>query len=305
MTPNEVQELCVELKRLMDEASQLQWYLETAPDERDEDEQAEAEQQRDADQMLRVKYVELAGTIMEVHKANFLSGGLQQFVPIMQECLAPGRSANDRCIALYIADDVLEKLGSEGVPVWPVFMDQMVGCIRDDDPWVRQAALYGILYAARIPEFSQFADQATKMVGEIVGQRRTKGDGHKEVSEAAAAALGSLCKGQAGHISGLEQNLVMFLDALPLVQDLDQAGPTHELLMQLVQERQPFFLKHMNKVIRILLDVYNRENSTEALNLSIRLLFRDLGDERLKAMNLPERQRKRVVKIMRDAKKAT
>lgn len=304
MTPNEVQELCIELRRLIEESTQRQWRA-TEDDGLDEDELAEAEEHRDADQMLRVKYAELAGTIMEVHKGHFLPAGLQHFIPVIQECLKSRDNSSDHCLAFYLADDMIDKLGADSVPVWPVFMQQMLRSVGNKDAWVRQAAIYGVLHAAPLSDFAQFADGAAKLLSQMISQPETRREGSREALEAGTAALGHLCKWQASRITGVNAHLLLFLNNLPLEQDLDQAGPTHELLMQFVEEGHALFQEHIAKVLKVFLEVYNRETSSEALNFFIRRLFVQAGDEQLKRMQPPfsQKHRKRIEKILRDARK--
>lgn len=292
------------LRRLIEESTQRQWRA-TQGGELDEDELAEAEEYRDADQLLRVKYAELAGTIMEVHKTHFLPAGLEHFIPVIQECLKSRDNSSDHCLAFYIASDMIDKLGAESVPIWPVFMQQMLRSIRDRDAWVRQAAIYGVLHAAPLSDFAQFADGAANLLSQVISQPEKRREGSREALEAATAALGRLCKWQASRISDVNAYLLLFLNNLPLEEDLDQAGPTHELLMQFVQEGHALFQEQISKVLRVFLEVYNRETSSEALNFFIRRLFVQAGEEQLKQMQPPlsQKHRKRVEKILRDARK--
>ena len=241
MTAEEVQGLCVELRRLIQESTQRQW--ETAAQRGlDEDELAEAEYMRDTDQLLRIKYAELVGSVMQTHPVHFLQAGMPQFVPIMQECLLPSRSASDRCLALYLASDMAEKLGQDSVSVWPVFMSQLMDSMENADPWVRQAAAYGVLHAAKLPAFGQFADRAAKLLGHVLSRPRHAGqEGAKEAAEAAVAALGQLCRSHGAQVQEVNGYLLLFLNGLPLVEDADQASPTHELLMELFQSGHPLF----------------------------------------------------------------
>jgi len=304
LAPSEVQVLCAELRRLIDESTKRQRDTMAAAENLTEDDQAEAEQWRDADVMLRMSYAQVAGAVMEMYKAHFLSGGLQHFVPIMQEYLSAGQGVPERCLALYLVDDIMEKLGRDGVVVWPVFMTQMLESIEDEDAWIRQAAAYGVAYAARIEEFGQFAEQAGRLLAQLVAHPEAKNKENVEATEAAVAALGSLCRWQASHIKSIDHYLVLWLGALPLVHDLEHAGPTHELLMAFVKEGHPIAQSHGGKACRVFLEVYNREVSTEALNQDIRRVFREAGEEKLRhlQLQLSEKQKKKIQKIMRDAK---
>mmetsp|Transcript_56656 Transcript_56656/g.165735 ORF Transcript_56656/g.165735 Transcript_56656/m.165735 type:complete len:1086 (+) Transcript_56656:83-3340(+) len=301
----EVRELCAELRRLAEESTQR--LREAAPAAGlDEDELAEAGQRRDAEQMLRIKYAELAGSVMETHKAHFLQCGLGQLVPLMQECLLPAHDASDRCFALYLASDILEKLGPEGAGTLPVFVGQVLDSLAHDDAWVRQAAAYAVWHAAPLSEFAPFVGRAAALLFSVLGRCEGEGEGQREAAEAGVAALGRVCRLQAGHVEGLDGCLLRFLHGLPLIEDVDQAGPVHELLLELVSEGHPFFRQHAAKVCCVLLEVYNRETSSERLNAGIRHVFRQVGKEQLEQMQPPlsQKQRKKLEKVLRDARRA-
>merc|ERR1719277_1552578 len=102
----------------------------------------------------------------------------------------------------------------------------------------------------------------------------------------------------------MDRCLHAFLDALPLTEDLEQAAPTHELLMEFVNEGHPFFKEHVAKVCKVFVDVYGRDTSSDALNEGIRKVLSQAGEERLRQMKaaFTEKQKKRITKILRDAR---
>lgn len=302
MTPDEVRELCAELRRLLGEHLGPQ---HDAARELDEDEQFAMQQQCDAHHMLRVKCAELAGALMEVHTEHFLLGGMQQLVPVIRASLLPGNTSSDECIGLYIACDMVEKLGQQSVAVWHAFMPQMVEAVANGDAWVRQAAAYGVRHAARLAEFAPFADRASKLLGDVVSHQSAKGEGDCEATEAAVAALGVVCKAHGGRVAGLRLLLLSFLENLPLTEDLDVAAPTHELLMEFVKEGHAFFQEHVGKVCHVFLEIYGRETGDDALDADIRSAFAQAGQERLRQMQPPfsNVQWKKILKIIQESQK--
>lgn len=302
MQLQEVQDLCVGLRTLMEESTQRANSVEST-EGLDEDEQAEVEHQRNSEQMLQTKYAEMAGSVMAVHKAHFVAVGLSQILPIIQQCIVPGRSVSDRCLAIYLADDVVDKLGQDSVAVWPVFMEHMLVAITESDAWVRQAAAYGALHSSAIAEFANYASKTAEQLGKCISHPGARKEGNKEATEAAVAALGALCRRHSEHIAGVDQYLLLFLNKLPLVEDLDQAGPTHELLLEFVQSGLPLFQEHLGRVFRIFLDVYKRDTSTETLNAGIRRMVVDVGEEKLRQVQPPltEGQKRRLLKIAKDS----
>eukprot|EP00933_Yihiella_yeosuensis_P032760 TRINITY_DN2639_c1_g1_i1.p1 TRINITY_DN2639_c1_g1~~TRINITY_DN2639_c1_g1_i1.p1 ORF type:complete len:726 (-),score=176.19 TRINITY_DN2639_c1_g1_i1:283-2190(-) len=309
MTMKEVEELCLEIKQLLEESTKR---LQDSEDLRffDEDDEVEAEAQRGADQSLRLKYAELLGAIMEVHGSHFLKVGFAQFLPMIQECFAPsgGRSptVGDRCLALYLLSDVFEKLGSKGLVPCLGFVDAILESIKDGDAWVRQAAAYAVLHVTKLSEFSKLADRSAQLLAVVIKEPQSRKAGNKEATEAAVAALGQIFRSQEKNLRNPEKLLLLFLQSLPLYEDLNEAGPTHDLLMDLVLEGHQFFSQQQNleKACRVFLDVYNAETSSESLNSNICKVILKAGGEKLGQMHprLDESQQKRLRQIVHEAK---
>merc|ERR1711957_96595 len=112
------------------------------------------------------------------------------------------------------------------------------------------------------------------------------------------------CKGE----TSPEPCLHLFIDGLPLGEDLEQALCTHELLLAFVQEGHPFFQKQWSKIFRIFLEVHDKPGtSTETLNAGIRQLFIEKGETGFRKIQpaLSEKERKRVQKICMDSRTAS
>ncbi|CAK0884201.1 unnamed protein product [Prorocentrum cordatum] len=309
MTEAEVGELCVQVRALLGEATERQVPVpERGPQGEqgwEEDDEAEAEEQREAEQMLRVKYAELLGALMEVHTRAFLSVGMQSVLPVVQEYLAAGRGASDRCLALYICGDMLEKLGQESVPVWPAFMQQALGAVADADAWVRQAAAYCVFHGARLEQFSPLAAPVAKALAQLLARPAARRDG-REFAEAAVAALGQLCLHQAPSLRAADPDrlLGLFLDGLPIWEDADVASPSHEALLTLAQQGHPLLKQRASQVFRVLLEVYGSETSSDALNAGTRHAVLEAGEGLLQLQPpLPQKLLRRAQKIQRESKR--
>merc|ERR1712146_50745 len=119
-------------------------------------------------------------------------------------------------------------------------------------------------------------------------------------------ALGNLCLWQRSHMATpVKLYLNIFLDALPLTDDLDQAGPTHELLMNFVPEILSEQPERKIQILKILLDVYDGDRSTGLLNEKIRDVFLGLAEADVQQLQpmLSDRQRKQLQKILRAGRK--
>merc|ERR1712178_81240 len=112
----EVETLCLQVQRLIEESMERQRLTAIAPVDETwgEDEEAEVEQLRNDNQVLRIRYADLVGVIMEIYRLQFLQCSMEKFVPIVQQCFAQGASVLDRYLGLYLQGVSLEKLGADG-----------------------------------------------------------------------------------------------------------------------------------------------------------------------------------------------
>lgn len=282
LEPGDVHQLCNQVQNLLTESARRHREKPLAPSHDDDDGSGGGggDEQTSNEQLLRLRFADLVGTILEVYRAQFLVTSLHAFDSVIQDCLAPGRDSTDRCLALHLAGQLLEKLGSDGFPMWPAFMPWMLEAIADEDVWVRQYAAWAIGRGARVREFANFADKAATMLGGVLAHPKATHDDRKAATEAATAALGLLCHSHATEIANNDNLFLTFLRHLPMQVDLDEAGPTHELLMTCLREGHPIAVAHAQEVCAVFLQIFGQETSTDALNGEIQRMFRELGETR-------------------------
>jgi hypothetical protein len=303
MSLDEVQAVCIAVKGLIDTSIERQ-QPPLDMQELNDDEEAEAEQWSAAHQNLRMRYADLIGIIMETYKAPFLQVGTSLFATVLQHCLREGSNLSDHYLGLYLLGVSFEKLGTEGSAFSVAYLKPMLVSLQHEDGQIRSAAAYGVLFAARLADFGGFAPHAAQCLDQAISHPAAwRGTSNIDCTELAVAALGSLCRHQASSIN-IDKYLPQFIHGLPIKHDLDQAGPTHELLMSFVKDGHPVFQQQASKICSIFLDVYDREYSTTQLDGDIRRMFRELPQERIQQMRPPlsEKQKQRMKKIIRDAK---
>lgn len=315
---SEVAELCASLGQLLETltaclrrataATEAALHEVKAVEDGEEDEtvhEVEEESEREAKQALRLSYADIAGVVMEIYGAACVTEGLQHFLPAVQKCLASGSSASDRHLALYVASDILEKLGAFGLTAWPDLPEVLLMALADDDAWVRQAAAYGVINAAPLLEFASSAERVAASVVVLISEQSRYG-GNIEFAETNVAALGAICRHQGAHLANLERYFKLFLASLPLTEDLDQAGLAHEALLALVRSGSPTInvKQHSGEVVRVLAQVYSGETSTQAFDADIEQYFLELGQENLLDLRPPlcEAMQGRVQRILEEAR---
>merc|ERR1719382_1144844 len=80
----------------------------------------------------------------------------------------------NRCLALWLACDLLENLKEQSEPVWPVFMPGVFQGLTDQDPDVRTVAAYAINLASPLERFGEAAPQAFRQLAQIAGANPPK-----------------------------------------------------------------------------------------------------------------------------------
>ena len=142
---------------------------------------------------------------------------------IVAPMLAPGRSPEERRIALCVFDDVMEHASEGGASL--KYLDGFIapcfsGC-GDADCDVRQASVYGVgvmaqnLGQAFLPHVAG-ALQALATVIQAPGAREEE---NLNATENAISALGKLCEFQRAAIPSPEHVVPQWLGCLPLTED--------------------------------------------------------------------------------------
>jgi len=274
-------------------------------DEDDEDDDMEAN--------LRVALMEVAGAMMEHHADIFAAELLQPYLACVQKLIAPSACEEDRKLALFVACDFLEHLGTKITPHWPAFLPQLVENIAHQSTELRQPACYGVSLAAKDPAFAPMAlDVANKLAQLVTSTRsRPKKKSEKPAQAAADNALSALVELLSSHQASLapaEQQLwAVWLGGLPCQEDDDEGRKNHKLLLSLVAAEKPEVVgaggESMGAVLQILVDVYKSEMASEETSKGIGELVARLGQARLEGLSgsLSEKQKKKLLRIYKEA----
>eukprot|EP00928_Gymnodinium_smaydae_P036239 TRINITY_DN25348_c0_g1_i3.p1 TRINITY_DN25348_c0_g1~~TRINITY_DN25348_c0_g1_i3.p1 ORF type:complete len:1120 (-),score=242.44 TRINITY_DN25348_c0_g1_i3:82-3441(-) len=315
VTPQEVHDLSAAIGALVSASMDRQGLVSrgrscdvASGDEENEEEAAEVEQCTGIEASLRLQCAEIWAVLMEQHPETFASLALPEILPVLQRCLAPSDSSQDRLFTIRTLGSIWQHLGAAGIIAWPGSVEATLKAIADTDLMVQQCAACCVFHAAKLQEFSPFAPAAAAALAQVLapsGERRSMEENRVSGLETVAAALGALCRLQGALF---ENDLVwyveIFVDMLPLTLDLDRAGAAHEFLMFFALIKHPALQRHFIRVLCVFLEVYSTETSTEALDSDIQRLLLDVGgDEGLAKVQppIPDNLRHRARKVLSDA----
>jgi hypothetical protein len=160
--------------------------------------------------------------------------------PLFAPLLAPREPPTLRHNAICLVDDLIEFGGPAAHKYIPPILPTLIATLAADEPYLRQAAVYGLLQIVKhAPELYAGAHaQVTPMLVAMATAADAASEENELVTENAVSALGSIA---ATVSSGGEQAALvrLWLSKLPLREDEVEAKVVHEQLVALVEASHP------------------------------------------------------------------
>lgn len=252
-------------------------------DNMDEEEEVLDEMDKDVEEVedVLVSIADVMGSMFKTHKELTL-----EIVNVLLNNLLPkyfdkNASSFEIKMGLYIIDDMIEFLGQNLLSnVWPELAKLVLTYCDDKEPFLRQAAVYGI---------GEFAVNTTKDYGNYSGPMldgldkalRYNSDGQSKVQWATArdnavSAIGKIIKHQPNSIS-LAELVKKWVDNLPLTEDEVEAQKQHKIFVDMLQNNVDMVIgsnkESLCKVIRILCKICDTKFSDDNTNEEIKKLL--------------------------------
>jgi len=288
-----------------------------AGDAGEESEEDEEDEEDEGEEELRQSACNCVTATMTHHPDAFVAVGLPLCLPFLQKLLQPGRAPGDRRLGLYQASTFCEHLGDRAVSHWPCFLPQVLQDITCEDADVRSPACYAASFAARQAAFGPHAVETARRLAEVVAHARARGGkkkSEKPAQMAADNALSAILEILLHHgaaLSGAQDQLWgAWLAGLPCQEDEAEGIRNHGMLLQLAQRREPQLFgpggQAAPRILSILVDIYKTKMADDITSWGIGQLFTSLGEAQLEqyAKSLSDKQKKKVVRIVRDASRA-
>ncbi|KEP59806.1 UNVERIFIED_CONTAM: HEAT repeat-containing protein [Hammondia hammondi] len=283
-------------------------------EEVDEDDMLRLEEEDQQEQTLRSSLLEIVGTLMATHPKEFLrSKASEAAAAFVQQFLREDAPDEDKSVALYVCDDILQHLKEDGLSLWPLFMPRLIQCLLSSDPRVLQAAAYGVQQGALLQQaFQPFVQEAAKNLLTAVNRsQKTRNKVEQAATDNTAAALGDLLRYYGGSMHEEEQRVLLstWLGNLPLKQDETEGLRMHKFLMEAVLQNNGVVLgqnaSNLPRLLQILCAVYRTDFSDSDLNEEIKKLFAQINASGQPAplaalcQNFTAKEQKKLQKILK------
>ncbi|XP_065879258.1 uncharacterized protein [Euphorbia lathyris] len=202
---------------------------------------------------------EILGTLIKTFKASFLP-----FFDELSTYLTPmwgkDKTAEERRIAICIFDDVAEQCRETALKYYDTFLPFLLEACNDENPDVRQAAVYGLGVCAEFggPVFKPLVGEALSRLNVVIGHPNSKQPENIMAYDNAVSALGKICQYHRENIDS-SQVVPAWLNCLPITGDLIEAKVVHEQLCVMVERSDSELLgpnnQHLPKIVCVFAEV--------------------------------------------------
>jgi len=257
----------------------------------------------DEEEQCRESLEGLLGVVMEASPAQFMP-----FLPLCINRITMWlESSVDRVLGLYLARDLVQHLGSQSEPAWPVFMLPMLHALSEPNVEAWMCAAVTIAHAARLQNFNGVAPCAFKGLAQIVGCFKPKK--HEEKAkialDGAVFALFTLIIEKPALCPSDIQAWQLVIKRLPLRDDWDKAKHIHRMFVDLVIKEEAALLGGAEKVnlgaiLSILAEIYHVDNiCDQATGVKIKSVFENISQDILQRLagSFTEKQQKKVTRM--------
>ncbi|KAG1706394.1 hypothetical protein DVH05_001541 [Phytophthora capsici] len=227
-------------------------------EEEDDDDASQSSESQVAEQELQFVLAECIGTLAKSHGAVFFPVFMTLLWEKVAALAAPGCLVEDRRLALFVVDDVLEHCGNAAMRRLDVFLPVLESALREvSEPGLVQAAAFGVgVCASQGGElFAPHAEQCLQLLHNVVAHPRAQSPEQRNATDNAVAALGKFCEFQAGSVDAATL-FPQWLELLPLRGDLEESLAVTRRLCGYVNDRHPLVLgapdyRHLGKVVTV------------------------------------------------------
>lgn len=199
------------------------------------------------------------GTLIKTFKASFLP-----FFDELSSYITPmwgqDKTAEERRIAICIFDDVAEQCRETALKYYDTYLPFLLEACNDDNPDVRQAAVYGIGVCAEFggAVFRPLVGEALSRLNFVIGHHNAQQPDNIMAYDNAVSALGKICQ---FHRDGIDASQVVpaWLGCLPIKSDLIEAKLVHDQLCSMVERSDGELLgpnnQYLPKIVAVFAEV--------------------------------------------------
>ncbi|KAF5471346.1 hypothetical protein F2P56_011788 [Juglans regia] len=202
---------------------------------------------------------EILGTLIKTFKASFLP-----FFDELSSYLTPmwgkDKTPEERRIAICIFDDVAEQCHEAALKYYDTFLPFLLEACNDENPDVRQAAVYGLGVCAEFggSVFKPLVGEALSRLNIVIRHPNAVEPDNVMAYDNAVSALGKICQFHRDSIDSA-QVVPAWLNCLPIKGDLIEAKVVHEQLCSMVERSDGEVLgpnnQYLPKIVAVFAEV--------------------------------------------------
>ncbi|KAM2985013.1 hypothetical protein FF2_005466 [Malus domestica] len=178
---------------------------------------------------------EILGTLIKTFKASFLPF-FDELSSYLTPMWAKDKTPEERRIAICIFDDVAEQCREAALKYYDTFLPFLLEACNDDNPDVRQAALYGLGVCLEFGGIviKPLVGKALSRLNAVIQHPNALQAENVMAYDNAVSALGKICQFHRDSIDAA-QVIPAWLNCLPIKGDLIEAKVVHDQLCSMVE----------------------------------------------------------------------
>ncbi|XWS57867.1 hypothetical protein CRYUN_Cryun09bG0210100 [Craigia yunnanensis] len=178
---------------------------------------------------------DLLGTLIKIFKASFLPF-FQELTSYVTPMWGKDKTAEERRIAICIFDDIAENCREAALRYYDTYLPFLLEACNDENPDVRQAALYGVGVCAEFggSVFKPLVREALSRLDAVIRHPNALHSDNVMAYDNAVSALGKICQFHRDSIDAA-QIVPAWLSCLPIKGDLIEAKLVHDQLCSMVE----------------------------------------------------------------------
>ncbi|XP_057546144.1 uncharacterized protein LOC130825114 [Amaranthus tricolor] len=225
----------------------------------DDDEGELLKEENEQEEELFDQVGDCLGTLIKTFKASFLP-----FFDELSSYLTPmwgkDKTTEERRIAICIFDDIVEHCREAALRYYDRFLPFLLEACNDENPDVRQAAVYGLGVCAEFggSVFKPLVGEALSRLDAVLRHPNATHSENVMAYDNAVSALGKICQFHRDSIDAA-QIVPMWLNCLPIKGDLIEAKLVHEQLCFMVERSDGDLLgpnnQYLPKIVAVFAEV--------------------------------------------------
>ncbi|XP_023517621.1 importin-5-like [Cucurbita pepo subsp. pepo] len=231
----------------------------TTAEDFDADERELLDEENEQEEEVFDQIGDCLGTLIKTFKASFLPM-FDELSSYLTPMWGKDRTAEERRIAICIFDDVVEHCREAALRYYDTYLPFLLEACNDENPDVRQAAVYGIGVCAEFggSVFKPLVQEALSRLDVVIRHPNAQQSENVMAYDNAVSALGKICLFHRDSINA-SQLVPAWLSCLPIKGDLIEAKLVHEQLCSMVERSDKELLgpnnQYLPKIVSIFAEV--------------------------------------------------